>query len=193
MRNDRIRFFIVALIVAFIAFPLHSATAQSDAEPDASSARGSGFTLLLNMGVGMQNDGAYEESAIGLSGLNIGIGGFLTDNIALMFRISGTSVKYSFDAEFFGTEFDIDQTSGVGGPTIQYWVSDKLNIEGGLGYGFWSSEGFSESGFGAILGIAYVVFQTGNSNFQVGAEFAPAFLDPETVYNFGLVFGWQLR
>ena len=73
-----------------------------------------GFTLLLNAGLGLQYDEAFEESAAGLAGLNLGVGGFLTRDLALMFRISGTNVSY--DAGFFG---DITQVSGVGGVTLQ--------------------------------------------------------------------------
>ena len=36
-----------------------------------------GFTALVDVGVGIQSDSSIEETAVGLSGLNFGIGGFL--------------------------------------------------------------------------------------------------------------------
>jgi hypothetical protein len=48
-----------------------------------------GFTLLLNAGYAVQHDSASGRSGDGQAGLNLGIGGFLTRNLALMFRVSG--------------------------------------------------------------------------------------------------------
>ena len=194
MKNILSRAFVAtSLSVLVLAGPVLDAAAQSTAQSTESTARGSGFTMILSMGVGLQNDAAYEQSEVGLAGLNLGLGAFLSDNIALLFRVSGTSVKYTFEDAGFVEEFTINQTSGMAGPAIQYWANERLNLEGGIGYGFWSSDGLTEEGLGLLLGMAYVFAQTGNSNFQVGVEFAPAFTDPDAVYNVGVVFGWQLR
>lgn len=150
---------------------------------DAEGPQRSGFTLLLDIGLGVQNDAFLEETNTGLAGLNLGIGGFLNENLALMFRASGTNVEIGNG---------VRQTSGVAGPAIQYWVSDNLNFIVGGGYGFWDIEGTSESGGGLILGIGYTVANLGKHNFQIGLDFAPAFTDPDTVYNFGILIGWQL-
>ena len=98
------------------------------------------FELLLNLGVGSQREGDF--SAIGLAGLNLGVGGFLTENLALMFRLSGTNATHEFGA--FGYDFDISQVSGVAGLTVQHWLDDRFYIEAGPGMGFWSCAlGFS--------------------------------------------------
>jgi hypothetical protein len=147
-----------------------------------------GFTLLLNMGFGVQHDGGMQESATGLSGLNLGIGGFLNKNLAVMFRLSGTNVTY--DSFFYGR---FDQISGVGGVTLQFWPSDRFNIEGGAGFGLWTTEFESEAGFGFIVAGNAVVFHKGKHYLLVGAEYAPAFTDWGTIQNFGITFGYQFH
>ena len=150
-------------------------------------ARG-GFTVLVNLGLGFQTDDDLEESAIGLAGANVGVGGFLTEHLALLFRISGTKVRYDFGG--FG---ELDQLSGVVGTTVQYWATDRLTIEGGAGVGFWRTEDENERGFGLILGVGAVVFKKGTHNLVVGAEYAPGFMDSGTVHNFGITFGYQFH
>jgi hypothetical protein len=175
---SRLRLFIAATAVTVLCFvPVRAAAQQADGGPD----RG-GFTLLLNLGLGYQNDGALPDAETGLAGLNLGIGGFLTDDLALWFRASGTVVSYP----------SFTQTSGVGAPALQYWVNDRFNVEGGVGIGFWDVEGVNEGGLGLILGAGYAVFNSGKHNLQIGVEYAPAFTNPETVHNVGVTFGWQL-
>lgn len=149
-----------------------------------------GFTILVNLGLGVQQDEALEESAVGLAGANLGIGGFVNPKLAVMFRFSGTNVNYDFP---FGG--DLGQVSGVVGATIQYWASDRFALEVGGGMGFWSigDGGSSETGPGLILGASGVVFRRGGHNLLVGAEYAPAFTDPATVHNLGFTFGYQFH
>ena len=151
------------------------------------SGRG-GFTLLLNMGFGIQNDLGIEESARGLAGLNLGVGGFVNEKIAVMFRISGTNVSYDFG--LFG---ELDQISGVAGPSLQYWATDRLTLEAGGGFGFWQTPGDEERGFGLILGAGAVLLSQGKHNLQVGVEYAPAFTDGGSVHNLGITFGYQFH
>jgi len=143
-----------------------------------------GFTILVNLGLGIQNDTYLEETATGLAGANLGIGAFLTPKLAILGRFSGSNVTY--DAGF-------GQVSGVFGATVQYWASDRVIVEGGAGSGFWSSEGEKNSGFGLIVGASAVVFTRGKHNLLVGVEYAPAFTDPGSVHNFGITFGYQFH
>ncbi len=59
------------VLLACVSAAAGSAYAQENVKtgPD----RG-GFTLLLTMGLGLQNDTGVQESAVGLGGLNLGIG-----------------------------------------------------------------------------------------------------------------------
>ena len=145
-----------------------------------------GFTFMIDAGVGFQSDTALEESAVGLAGLNVGLGGWVTDNIALLGRISGTNVSYDFGA--FG---DVGQLSGVVAPTVQIWPSARGYLEAGVGLGFWNAEGETDQGLGLILGAGFSVFNRGKHNLIVGVEYAPAFTD-SAVHNFGITFGYQL-
>lgn len=167
--------FVVALLVS-----------QSPAFAQNGPNRG-GFTVLVNAGLGIQHDAAFEETAVGVSGLNLGVGGFLTEDLGLLFRVSGTTASY--DAGPFG---DLTQVSGVVGATVQYWVSDRFNLEAGPGVGLWSIDGGgSQEGFGLILGAGLTLFNRGKHNLQVGIEYAPAFTDAGTVNNLGFTFGYQ--
>jgi Outer membrane protein beta-barrel domain len=167
-----------ALSAIIVAATAGNAAAQTS--PD----RG-GFTLLVNLGVGIQNDTGIEESAVGLAGLNLGVGWFIKPNVAILGRFSGTNASYETD---FG---DFRQVSGVLGPTLQYWASDKVYLEGGAGLGRWSADDESDSGFGLILGAGFTLWNRGKHNLQVGVEYAPVFTDG-AVHNFGFTFGYQL-
>jgi hypothetical protein len=146
-----------------------------------------GFTALLDIGVGVQNDTAIHETGVGFAGLSGSAGGFLTRDLALMFRLSGTSVSYDF-----GAAGDYGQTSGVFGPAIQYWVSDRVNIEAGAGWGFWRADtDEDETGLGLILGAGVTIFNRGKHNLQFGVQYSPAFTDPGTIHNVGFTFGYQ--
>lgn len=146
-----------------------------------------GFTALVDLGLGVQNDSAIEETAVGLAGLNFGIGAFLTENLAVMFRISGTNVSYDLGADY-------GQVSGVAAPALQFWLSDKFNVEAGAGLGYWRGDNDDASrGFGLILGVGYSIFNRGKHNLQVGLQYAPAFTDPGTVHNIGFTFGYQFQ
>ena len=166
-----------ALSALFVAATVGNAAAQTS--------RG-GFTLLVNLGVGIQNDTGIEESAVGLAGANFGIGGFAAPDLAILARFSGTVASYD---TLFG---DIQQVSGVFAPTLQYWASDKVNLEGGVGAGVWNADDESEVGVGLILGVGFTLWNRGKHNLQLGLEYAPAFTEPGAVHNFGITFGYQL-
>ena len=147
-----------------------------------------GFTFLVDAGVGIQNDSSIEETAVGLSGLSFGVGAFLTENLAPMFRLSATIVNYDLSG------FDYGQTSGFAGPSLQYWLSDRFNVEGGAGLGFWRGDTDEDSrGFGLLLAAGYSIFNRGKHNVQLGVHYTPAFTDPGTVHNFGFTFGYQFQ
>jgi hypothetical protein len=143
------------------------------------------FTLLLTLGYGIQTSGVIDESASGLSGLNLGAGGFLSENAALMFRLSGTNVTYDVGG------LDFQSVSGVGALSVQYWLDDRFNVEGGPGFGFLSNDVVDKRGFGLVMGTGYSVFFRGKHSLQFGVEYAPVFVDERTIHNFGITFGYQ--
>jgi hypothetical protein len=162
--------------------------AQTPAPPAPASAQtsGRGFTIFATAGFGIQSDSGFEETGTGIAGINLGAGWFLTDQIAVLFRISGTRVKF----ENLG---DLSQSAGVIGGTVQYWLTDRVNVEGGAGIGFWRTEGADDQGFGIILAASGVVWRSGNHHVIVGGEFSRAFTDSANVNNFGITGGYLFR
>ena len=164
-----------ALAVALLFVVASPAAAQS---PDFSR-----FTAFANLGVGFQNDAFYEQTANGLAGLNFGAGFFLTPNLAVLGRVSGTIVTFD--------DFGVTQSSSVWGRSIQYWLNNWASIEAGAGYGTWSDEfDDSDGGFCLILGFHASVFQRGRHHVRAGFEYAPVFTDFK-VHNMGVVVGYQ--
>jgi hypothetical protein len=147
-----------------------------------------GFTALVDFGAGVQNDSGLEEAAAGLAGVGAGFGAFLTDDLALMFRIAGTTVDYDLNG------FEYGQTSGMIGASVQYWLSDRLNLETGAGVGFWRGDTDEDNqGLGLVIGAGYSIFNRGKHNLQLGVHYTPAFTEPGTVHNFGVTFGYQFQ
>ena len=146
------------------------------------------LTVLVNLGAGVQTDTFFDETAAGLSGFNVGAGWFLNEKYAVLFRTSTTYVAY--DDEIIG---HYAQLSGVVGGTVQYWLTDRLSAEGGLGMGYWRSDEGSERDLGMILGASWVILDRGRHDFTVGFEYAPAYLASGTVHNYGFTVGYQYR
>lgn len=184
---------LVTLFTAALVTLMPVGVALAQAEREATPTRGpdrSGFTLLLTMGLGLQSNEFIDESTAGLGGLNLGIGGFVSPDLAVMFRATGTNVTFD-DIGFFST--DVEVVSGAGGVSVQYWPSDFVNLEGGVGFGFANSDpGTDERGFGLILGAGFSFFHRAKNSLQVGVEYAPVFLDGGNVHNVSIAFGWQL-
>jgi hypothetical protein len=185
---------VLVILCAFFvaaAMPPGAVLAQDEqvAAKPAGPNRG-GFTLLLTMGVGLQNNAWIDESGVGIGGLNLGIGGFVSPDLAVMFRISGTNVRFE-NVGFFNST--VDMVSGVGGVSVQYWVNDFVNLEGGAGFGLADTNvDLDERGFGLILGAGFSFFHRGKNSLQVGIEYAPVFLDVGNIHNICITFGWQL-
>ena len=142
-----------------------------------------GFTVFINIGAGVQKDEFYGETSTGLAGLNFGVGWYVADNVAVLFRGSGTRGSFQ--------DGDVDQVSGVFGGTIQFWLNQRFAIEGGAGLGRWSDNfGDSDTGFGIIAGVTAVLVQRGSHHITAGAEYAPVFTTDGTVHNIGFVVGY---
>jgi len=165
-----------ALVVAMLLVVASPAFAQAPAR--------SGFTVFANLGVGFQTAVTYDETGIGLAGLNFGAGWFLTDKVAVLGRYSGTYVALdALEGE--------NQTSGVWAGSIQYWLNKWASIEGGVGYGRWSNKfDGDDDGVGLIIGFGATVFQRGRHHVRAGFEYAPVFTD-DRVHNMGVTIGYQ--
>jgi hypothetical protein len=108
-----------------------------------------------------------------------------------MLRLSGTT----FTAKYLDqnrTENETDVVSGVAVVDVQHWITDRVNLEGGVGYGVYSTDVQDELGLGLLLGAAYSFFQSGKISLQVGIEDALFCGHNQTVNNLGFCFGLQL-
>ena len=142
-----------------------------------------GFTMSFAAGVGLQHDELGGETKTAGAGLNVGLGGYLSEELALLFRISGTNAKYG----------SLWQSSGTAGAAVQYWVGERLRLEGGVGGGFWRYDEQSDVSLGLIVAAGYSIWHNAASSLSIGVEYAPAFTDPDTVHNLGFVLAWQLH
>ena len=179
------------LLLALIpAGPARAQTAEPAPVPSAPEGPDrSGFTLLLTMGVGFQKMDSHLDWKTGLGGLNLGIGGFVSPKVAVMFRFSGTKVRYGSNDNFYR---EGDVVSGVFGPAVQYWASDSFNFEGGLGAGAISFEhGGSSRAVGAILAAGWSFYHKKKSSLQLGVEYSYVG-SSGGAQNFIIAFGWQL-
>lgn len=170
--------FVLPAVISSLFFAASPVAAQS-------AYRG-GFTFMVDLGVGVQNDRTLDETGTGVSGINIGLGGWVNDKIAVIARASGTVVSYNF-----GNFGDLNQVAGVVAPTIQMWPTKRSFIEAGAGIALKAtSEDTDERGFGVLLGAGASVLNRGKHNLIVSVEYAPLFAGG-TVHNFSINFGYQ--
>ncbi len=165
-------------------------------QPQPAASLRNGMTLELNLGFGMvwaRSEGQDSETETALAGLNLGIGGWLNERMALTGRVSGTT---------FSPQDGVRFTTGVIGPSLQYWTDDHIWVGGGVGLAFAaiSVDGANEqpdpeTGFGLDLRAGYT-FSTGTVNtFNVSVEYNPGFFSFDggsvQLNSFGLLFGYQ--
>lgn len=141
-----------------------------------------GFTVLANIGAGMQHDDYYAQTKFGLGGVNFGAGWFFNDRMAVLFRASGTVVNFD--------DFGVTQTSGVYGGTVQFWLNKWASVEAGAGVGMWRDDFGSDTGFGLIVAFEASVWQKGSHHIRASAEYAPVFVDP-AIHNVSFNVGYQ--
>jgi hypothetical protein len=162
-----------------LALPAPVAFAQTTPERE-------GYTWMVDAGFGLQHDRFYSDTAIGLSGINVGVGRFVRPNLAVTLRAAGTTVRYQ---ALLGSYQQFSGTAGVG---LQRWVSDRLNVEAGAGLGYWwDLVNVSGPAFGAIVGVGYSIVSRERSHLQIGVQYAPAFTRPGAVHNIAVTLGYQ--
>lgn len=151
----------------------------------------SGMTFELSLGLGITQvspEGGEGDSFNGLSGLNLGVGGWISPKTALTVRIAGTS----FTQDFGGV--DVQFIAGLLGISAQQMVNENLWVGGGVGIGILTDdqEGTdAESGLGLDLRAGYNFYQSTKNAFNVAIEITPGFFDGIQVTGIGLQVGWQ--
>jgi len=150
----------------------------------------SGFTANLSIGLGITNvapDEGDSETKVGLAGLNVDLGAYITPQLAILFRITGTqfSVDVGTDSEEFVNAF-----AGVAG---QYWVNEQLAIEGGAGVAIFGPNFASDLNIDSKSGFAINARGTYrfSGGWQGSLELMPAFYNGFTVMSSSLLVGYQ--
>jgi hypothetical protein len=153
-----------------------------------------GFTLGLSLGGGaatMPNGGGTEGA---LGGLNLFVGGFVTPRWALAFKFSG--VNYGpFDSRLkddFGAN-----VAGVGGPAAQFWVTNRIAVNGGFGYGvvklkLLDGTESTHGGFGLIAGVNVNGLVLAHHGLGLYFDLAPIFTSDgnSVTYQGGIAWQW---
>ncbi|HWO17185.1 MAG TPA: hypothetical protein VNO30_00355 [Kofleriaceae bacterium] len=151
----------------------------------------SGATFEMSMGLGMTHvalEGGLSASFGGLSGLNLGVGGWVSPKTALTLRLAGTS----FFEQIEGTE--VQFIAGMLGLSMQHMVTNELWIGGGAGIGVLTTDQDNiepETGLSLDLRMGINIYQSRQNAFHLAVEATPGFYDGVNVTGIGLQLGWQ--
>jgi hypothetical protein len=162
-----------------------------------------GFTFEANLGIGFvraSGDGVSSNSDAALAGLDIGLGGWITRQLAVTIRIAGVDVSNSGDTT------DGTLINAFIGPAAQYWIDPHFWVGGGIGLATLRLVGSSEcndssgtdpcgvNGWGFDLRAGYS-FGDSAHTFNVSGEITPSFYsqngDSVTATSFALLLGYQ--
>jgi hypothetical protein len=157
-----------------------------------------GMTLELNLGVGFMwatSEGEESDKKVALGGLDLGVGGWLSNRLALTIRIAGVT--------YTETEGDTDLrwTTGFLGPSAQYWLDNNFWIGGGVGAGVVAvsvndgEDSDSEVGLGLDLRAGYTFGIGSEHSWNLSVELNPSFVEilgqEITFYGGAVLIGYQ--
>jgi hypothetical protein len=169
-----------------------------------------GVTVELNLGVGFMwsrdnSTGMESQTYTSLGGLDIGIGGWVSPQIAVSGRIAG--VTYSED---IGNGNTLSLTGAFFGPSVQYWVDDHLWFGGGIGLAVArvlsssdstiDTSSASQTGFGIDLRAGYTFTSSSKNSFNISVELTPGIFSTTdamgnsstgTLNGFAILAGYQ--
>lgn len=160
-------------------------------EPEAPRPNRRGATFEMSLGLGFTHvalDGGPSETFGGLSGLNLGLGGWISPRSALTLRIAGTS----FFEDIQGTE--VQFIAGLIGLSLQHMVSNQAWIGVGLGIGVLTTDQDNiepETGLGLDLRAGINLYQSAENAIHLAVEVTPGFFDGVDVTGIGIQLGWQ--
>ena len=144
-----------------------------------------GVTFEANLGLGFahltdDNSNMTLNTDGALAGVDLGVGGWLTRQLALTGRVAGVNIKY------MGTE-NIEGNLVLAwiGPSLQYWPDPHFWVGGGVGFATYRLVGNSQcgtnggdcgvNGFGFDLRAGYSFGDT-QLTFNVSVELNPSHL-----------------
>ncbi len=168
-----------------------------------------GFTIDGSLGLGVNRFAG--DTDFGFQGLNIGVGAFLTNELALTLRWASSTNRQEVrvvDPDGEVERVDLDFGVQMVGPHVQYWLNDTLYIGAGAGLGIYGinpildglarSTDFdveidTEYGVGTSFRTGAVVWQRENAAVLfIGAEVLPVFFEGEVAVGGGVLAGFQV-
>ncbi|MEQ9322857.1 MAG: hypothetical protein RIF41_27075 [Polyangiaceae bacterium] len=163
---------------------------SSDPEIDIDGIHRHGFTIQLSLGAGMVSvigEGGDDYQRGGLGGLNLMLGGFLTEDVALVAKIAGVNWG-PFDP-------DVDEGIAAGAaPAVQVWLGDHVNIVAGAGLGVLSvgdADQPGEIGFAGMVGLNILAVALERHGFGLSLDFVPVITGEHTALTFQGGLAWQ--
>lgn len=152
------------------------------------------FMLDLSIGAGVtviRDDNETTQTEFAVSGLNLGLGGRLTDRTALVVRLSVASSHISLE------QFDLDYvlTSVAATAGVQHYLSEANFIAAGLGVGqiFIDADRESdETGFALHLLAGTTWKLTQHGAYYLSAEVTPVKYPDAWHVTAAAQLGWQL-
>jgi len=129
-----------------------------------------------------------SESFGGLSGLNLGIGGWVAPRTALTLRLAATSFTEPVGA------VDVRFIAGLLGLSLQHMITNEVWLGGGIGVGVLTTDQDnieSERGLAFDLRAGFNLYQSRQNAFHLAVEVTPGFFDGLDVTGIGIQLGWQ--
>lgn len=165
-----------------------------------------GFTMEIGLGASFMTRtdevNRVEDDKFGLAPLSIGLGAWLSRDVAVTFRMSGTSL---FQDRGGGTE---QVVLGFYGTSLQYYVTDKVYLGGGVGLGLLAGlplgldfnrnrDAFvPRAGVAGSLRTGVAFFSNKRNQVSLTGEVVPLWLGDSgarpDVVGFAVGLGWQL-
>jgi hypothetical protein len=151
----------------------------------------SGGTFELSLGAGITHvalDGGPSKSFGGLSGLNVGLGGWVSPRTALTLRVTGTSFVEPIQG------VDVRFIAGLVGLSLQYMATNEVWVGAGIGIGVLTTDQDDiepETGLGLDLRVGINLYQSAQSAVHLAVEITPGFFDGLDVTGIGFQLGWQ--
>jgi hypothetical protein len=143
-----------------------------------------GFTLQLSLGVAWVKAFGAEQTKVALGGLNLELGGFISEDVAVVAKIVAANPML-FDEADAG----IVGAFGVAG---QFWLSDNAALTAGLGFAFVGASSGDAVQLGApLLGFNWFPIALKRHGLGLAVEITPGFTKDISFVAYQVGFAWQ--
>ncbi len=129
-----------------------------------------------------------RELKVGFAPLSLSLGGFVSSDVALLFRIAGTS--YFSDGDQFGHNFY--------GPAVEIWPIDRLYLSGGAGLAIFGPNPLTsdsnmdpERGWALDFRVGTALINSENHDLTLSVEVIPGFYEDVSVQGYALLAAWK--